>query len=72
MFTVTTKITDEVNALLSSLSSETNRSKGYIMQRAIEAYIEEKSDVLIALARIEQGDSRISLDEIEKKYDLEN
>ena len=72
MFTVTTKITDEVNALLYTLSSEIKRSKGYIMQRAIEAYIEEKSDILIALARIEQGDSKISLDEIEKKYDLGN
>ena len=37
------------------------------MQRVIETYIEEKNDILIALARIEKGEATISLDEIEKK-----
>lgn len=72
MYTVTTKISDNINKSLSDLAHEINRSKGYIMQRAIENYIEEKSDILIALARIEKGEDIIPLSEIETKYDLEN
>ena len=72
MYTVTAKINDNVNKLLSDLALEVNRSKGYIMQRAIETYLEEKSDILIALSRIERGEATISLDDIEEKYDLDN
>ena len=43
MFTVTTKIPDNTNKALSELAHEINRSKGYIIQRAIEAYLKEKS-----------------------------
>ena len=72
MFTVTTKIPDEVNKALTNLANEINRSKGYIIQRAIQNYLEEKTDILIALSRIEKGESTISLEDIEKKYELEN
>ncbi|MFK7974413.1 MAG: antitoxin of toxin-antitoxin stability system [Rickettsiaceae bacterium] len=72
MHTVTTKISDNINQLLSELAQETKRSKGYIMQRAIESYIQDKADILIALSRIEEGGERISLDEIEQEYDLGN
>ena len=72
MFTVTTKIPDNINKELTDLANETKRSKGYIVQRAIESYIEEKADILIALSRIERGETTISLDEIEEKYGLEN
>lgn len=72
MFTVTTKIPDELNSALSSLAQEVNRTKGYLVQRAIENYLEEKSDILIALSRIEKGETTISLDDIETKNDLDN
>lgn len=72
MFTVTTKIPDNTNKALSELAHEINRSKGYIIQRAIESYIEEKSDILIALSRIEKGEATISLDTIKEKHDLED
>ncbi len=72
MFTVTTKIPDDVNNALTNLASEINRSKGYIVQREIQNYLEEKTDILIALSRIEKGESTISLEDIEKKYELED
>jgi len=72
MHTVTAKISDSLHSILSELSNETSRSRGYIIQRAIENYIEEKSDILIALSRIERGEEVISLEEVEKKYGLED
>jgi predicted DNA-binding protein len=72
MHTVTTKISDSLHNILSELSNETSRSRGYIIQRAIENYLEEKSDILIALSRIERGEEVISFEEAERKYDLED
>lgn len=72
MHTVTTKISDSLHNALSELSNEIHRSRGYIMQRAIENYLEEKSDILVALARIERGEETISFEELQKKYDLED
>ena len=72
MATITARISDELNENLSALASETHRNKGYIIKKALENYIEEKSDILIALSRIEKEEEVISLDKIEKKYDLES
>ena len=72
MHTVTTKIPDSLHNALSELANETHRPRGYIMQRAIENYLEEKADMLIALARIERGEETISLEDLQKKYDLED
>lgn len=72
MHTVTTKLSDNLHSILSELSNETNRSRGYIMQRALENYLEEKSDILIALSRLERGEETITLEELKKKYDLES
>jgi len=72
MATITTRIPDELNRTLSVLAKETDRKKGYLIRRAIETYIEEKSDLLLALSRIEKGEETISLESIEKKYDLED
>jgi predicted DNA-binding protein len=69
---VTTKISDNLHTILSELSNETSRSRGYIMQRAIENYLEEKSDILIAMSRIERAEEVISLEEVERKYNLED
>lgn len=38
----------------------------------IKNYIEEKADLLIALSRIEKGEEVISLEDIKKKYGLED
>ena len=70
MATITARIPEELNNILNIVSSETDRNKGYIIKKALENYLEEKADILIALARIEKGESTISLDEIEKKYAL--
>ena len=70
MATITARIPEELNNILNIVSSETDRNKGYIIKKALENYLEEKADILIALSRIEKGESTISLDEIEKKYDL--
>ncbi|AEV92447.1 MAG: antitoxin of toxin-antitoxin stability system [Rickettsia slovaca] len=43
-----------------------------IIRKAIESYIEEKADLLIALSCIEKREEVISLEDIKKKYGLED
>lgn len=72
MTTITARISEELDQWLSMLAKETDRNKGYIIRKAIENYIEEKADLLIALSRIEKNEETISIDELRKKYDLED
>ncbi|MCX4079989.1 antitoxin of toxin-antitoxin stability system [Rickettsia rhipicephali] len=73
MTVITTRISNELDIILSNVAKEIDRPKGYIIiRKAIESYIEEKADLLIALSRIEKGEEVISLEDIKKKYGLED
>ncbi|WP_392506694.1 antitoxin of toxin-antitoxin stability system [Rickettsia sp. 2024-CO-Wats] len=73
IFTViTTRISNELDMILANVAKEIDRLKEYIIRKAIESYIEEKADLLIALSRIEKGEEVISLEDIKKKYGLED
>ncbi|MFP3121082.1 antitoxin of toxin-antitoxin stability system [Rickettsia sp. R2] len=72
MTVITTRISNELDIILSNVAKEIDRPKGYIIRKAIESYIEEKADLLIALSRIEKREEVISLEDIKKKYGLED
>ncbi|AFC69819.1 putative antitoxin of toxin-antitoxin [Rickettsia amblyommatis str. GAT-30V] len=54
MTVITTRISNELDIILSNVAKEIDRPKGYIIRKAIESYIEEKADLLIALSHIEK------------------
>ena len=72
MTVITTRISNELDIILSNVAKEIDRPKGYIIRKAIESYLEEKADLLIALSRIEKEEEVISLEDIKKKYGLED
>ncbi|AEK74895.1 antitoxin [Rickettsia conorii subsp. heilongjiangensis] len=72
MTVINTRISNELDIILSNVAKEIDRPKGYIIRKAIESYIEEKADLLIALSRIEKREEVISLEDIKKKYGLED
>ena len=43
MTVITTRISNELDIILSNVAKEIDRPKGYIIRKAIESYIEEKS-----------------------------
>ncbi|HJD54977.1 MAG TPA: antitoxin of toxin-antitoxin stability system [Rickettsia endosymbiont of Proechinophthirus fluctus] len=43
-----------------------------MIRKAIESYIEEKADLLIAVSCVEKREEVISLEDIKKKYGLED
>jgi RHH-type rel operon transcriptional repressor/antitoxin RelB len=67
MHTITTKVSDDINNRLEFLSKTIDRNKSYLLRKAIESFLEEKEDYLIALHRLEQNGARISLEALEKE-----
>lgn len=53
------RLPDDLAKNLEDLSKTIDRSKGYIIKKAIEVYLEEYSDYLIALERLNTKDDQI-------------
>ncbi len=62
------RLPEDLEKRLDQLSKETHRSKSYYVKRALEEFLQDQEDYLLALARyekVEQGERTYSLDEIE-------
>jgi RHH-type rel operon transcriptional repressor/antitoxin RelB len=58
---------------LSPLAKSTHRSKSYYVQRALEEFLADQEDHLLALVRLEKNNPRLTLEEMEKRLnDLED
>ena len=66
------RISQQLEHKLDNLAKRTGRSKSYYVRHAIEEYLEDHEDYLIALARMEKKNPRISIDEMERRLDLED
>ena len=56
----------ETEGKLNRLAQETGRSKSYYVKQAIQNYLEEREDYLIALAVIERDEPRKPIAEVRK------
>ena len=72
MYTLTTKVSDPINTRLENLAKTIDRNKSYLVRKAVEDFLEEKEDYLIAIHRLEQKGKRISLENLEKECGLES
>ncbi|HQS84247.1 MAG: hypothetical protein B7Y25_04925 [Alphaproteobacteria bacterium 16-39-46] len=74
--TAAVRLPEELQKRLDNLATKTHRSKSYYLRHALEVFLEEKEDVLIASSRWEEykknGEKGISLEEIEKKMGLKS
>ena len=68
---ISIRISDELAKQLSSISKETERPRSFIIQKALESYIEDYADLQIALDRLhDKADSIISNKELKKSLGL--
>jgi len=72
MHTLTTKVSDTINSRLENLAKTIDRNKSYLVRKAVEYFLEEKEDYLIAIHRLEQNGKHISLEKLEKECELED
>ena len=69
--TISVRLPDDLAIRLSEITKETNRSKSFHVQKALEVYLAELADLQVALDRLhDPSDSVISLDEIRKELEI--
>jgi len=65
------KLPEELESRLNNLASRTKRSKSFYMREALERYLEEYEDGLLALDRLNDKNAEyLSHEEAEKYLDL--
>ena len=68
---VSIRLPDDIADSLKSLSETIDRSKAYIIKKALQAYLEDYSDYLIAQERLnDKNDKVISCDEMRELIGL--
>ena len=69
---LTIRLNNDLENRLITLSEKTGRSKSYYLRQALQIYLEEKEDYLLAISRLEKKNPRISIEDLEKKLGLED
>lgn len=71
MTTISVRISDKLKKALDLIAKETERSKSFHIQKALEFYIKEQADYQIALDRFnDTSDTIITLSEMREKLEL--
>lgn len=66
------RLPQQLEHKLNNLAKQTGRPKSYYVRHALEEFLEDYEDYLIALARMEKKNPRISIEEMERRLDLED
>lgn len=56
---MTIRLPDDLEKRLSQLAKQTHRTKSYYVRHAIEEYLDDQEDYLVALSRMERIDKGI-------------
>ena len=65
------RLNQDTENRLTKLAKETGRSKSYYVKQAIEHFLEEKEDYLLALSVLEKKEPRIPIADVRKELGLE-
>lgn len=66
------RLPEKLEHKLENLVEETGRSKSYYVRQAIEEFLEDREDYLIAVSRLEKKNSRLTIEEMEKRLGLDD
>ena len=64
------RLPKELERRLETLAKRTGRTKSYYAKVAIQEYLDDQEDYLIAMERLEQNHQGIPLDEVERRLGL--
>jgi len=68
---ISVRLPKNLASQLDSIAKETERPRSFIIQKALESYIEDYADLQIALDRLhDKGDEVISSDDMRKSLGL--
>ena len=60
-----------MEAKLSKLAAETDRSKSYYVKQAIQEFLEDREDYLLGIAALERAEPRTKLADVRKELGLD-
>lgn len=66
------RIDEKIGERLENLAKQTKRSKSHYVERALEIFLEEQEDYLLALSRMEEAGPNISLEEAKKQLGFDD
>jgi len=68
---ISVRLPDDLASKLSEIAKETERSKSFHIQKALEVYLSELADLQVALDRLhDASDPIVTLDEMRKELEL--
>lgn len=71
-FMIAVRLPKELEEQLERVASETHRSKSYYIRKALEQYLEDREDYLLAVARLEEKKPRVSYVKLREELDLDD
>lgn len=66
---IAVRLPKELETKLERVANETHRSKSYYIRKALEQFLEDREDYLLAAARLEEENPRIPYEKIKKCID---
>jgi RHH-type transcriptional regulator, rel operon repressor / antitoxin RelB len=70
--TIAVRLQKDLNQRLASLATRTGRSKSFYVKQAILRYLEDMEDTYLAIDRIENPGTRVSMEDAKRILDVED
>ena len=67
---MTVRLTPELEARLEELAESTGRSKSYYARQAIEEFLDDRADYLLALSVLEKQEATLSSAELRRELGI--
>lgn len=67
---LTVRLDPELEARLDELAEATGRSKSHYVRQALEEFLEDRADYLLAISLLEKKDPTTSLDELRRELGI--
>jgi RHH-type rel operon transcriptional repressor/antitoxin RelB len=64
------RLSREQEVALEQLAEQTGRSKSYYVKQALDEFLEDRADYLVALAAIERDDRRLTAAEVRRELGI--
>ena len=66
------RLSNEIEDRLNILASKTKRTKSHYVEEALQGFLDDKEDYLLALSRLEEGGANITLAKVKDELGLNN
>lgn len=67
---LTVRLDPELEARLDELAEATGRSKSHYVRQALEEFLEDRADYLLAVSLLEKNEPTIGLDELRRELGI--